>query len=574
MDKTSRKKKDNAEKRDAEANRPDQAPAEDFRKTQGPDIPSFTTVLFHKAYIHALLIVLLGFIAYSNTFTVPFQFDDVHLIVQNPQIKDFGKMFDIAGMTVSGKNTSAARRYIAYLTFALNYGLHGLDVTGYHIVNLMVHIINAVLVYILAVLMLGTPAIRGYKGPEERYPVYVPLFAALLFVSHPMQTQAVTYIAQRMASLSTLFYLLSLISYIKFRLSSKGVRRNIRYALSLIFAVAAMKTKETAFTLPLVVTLFECMFLEGKIKRRMSYLVPLLSTMLIIPATLLGPDKPVGEIIGGVSEATRVQTTLSRWDYLFTQFRVVVTYVRLLFLPVNQNLDYDYPVFHSFFDARIVSSFLFLTLIFGFGVHRLYRFKRPNPDTTSPTPYSLLTSFGIFWFFITLSVESGIIPIVDVIYEHRVYLPSVGAWIAAAALVRVATNKIERGWKTVKRPLIPALALVILIFSGATYARNTVWMDEYGLWLDVVKKSPYKARGHYNLGRGCRAEGLIHEAIRHYKIAVKLRPDHSDAHFNLGLIYLQKGAVDKAQREFETALRSNPNNRNAEKFLRYVSKNK
>jgi hypothetical protein len=117
----------------------------------------------------------------------------------------------------------------------------------------------------------------------------------------------------------------------------------------LIAAVLAMKTKENAFTLPLVIMLYEFLFFNGPIRRRMVRLVPLLLIVLIFPLTLAGIDRPVGDVVGGIVPATRGYHGLSRVEYLLTEFRVIVTYIRLLFLPVNQNLDYDYPVFGSFF---------------------------------------------------------------------------------------------------------------------------------------------------------------------------------------------------------------------------------
>ena len=118
---------------------------------------------------------------------------------------------------------------------------------------------------------------------------------------------------------------------------------------------------------------------------------------------------------------------VSRWDYLNTQFRVIVTYIRLLFFPVNQNLDYDYPIYRTFFTPPVFLSFLFLLGIFCWGIYLLYRSYKS--DQANRFWYRLI-AFGIFWFFVTLSVESSIIPIQDVIYEHRLYLPSVGFFMA------------------------------------------------------------------------------------------------------------------------------------------------
>jgi hypothetical protein len=187
-----------------------------------------------------------------------------------------------------------------------------------------------------------------------------------------------------------------------------------------------MKTKEIAFTLPLAIALYEFLFLRDSIKRRLLYLAPLLLTMLIIPLSILDADRPIGEFIGEAGEAARVESGVSRLDYLLTESRVVVTYIRLLLLPINQNIDYDFPFYNSFFDPKVFLSFLLLVSIVGLGAF-LLRCSR------SSEPALRAVSFGIFWFFITLSVESSLIPIQDVIFEHRLYLPSVGVFLALAS---------------------------------------------------------------------------------------------------------------------------------------------
>ena len=183
-------------------------------------------------------------------------------------------------------------RFIGHLTFALNYQLHELNVAGYHIFNLFIHLLNALLVYWLMILTFRTPYASAYLQKDvlktsDPYR-WVPLFTALLFVSHPVQTQAVTYIVQRFASLSTLFYLVSLVMYIKARGSDSSKRaRYAFFAASIISAVLAMRTKEIAFTLPVMVFLYEFMFFRGDIKKRMLYLLALLLTMFIIPLSMM-----------------------------------------------------------------------------------------------------------------------------------------------------------------------------------------------------------------------------------------------------------------------------------------------
>jgi len=275
-----------------------------------------------------LLLSLLDTLIYSNTFSIPFQFDDADNIVQNPQVKDLANFFDLSGS-----------RYVGFLSFALNYSVGGLQVFGYHLVNLFIHITNSFLVYSLVLLLFKAESHHSPLTTQDLQLTTAPWIAlatALLFVAHPIQTQAVTYIVQRFASLVTLFYLLTVVCYLKWRLASSETRsRFLWYGGAVLSTVLAMKTKENSFTLPFMILLVEAVFFRSFNKRRWVALIPFLLTLLIIPVSR-------GDALGEAEGFARDTTAISRSEYLFTQFRVIVTYIRLLFLPIYQNLDYDY----------------------------------------------------------------------------------------------------------------------------------------------------------------------------------------------------------------------------------------
>jgi len=323
------------------------------------------------------------------------------------------------------------------------------------------------------------------------------------------------------------------------------------YAASLTSAVLAMKTKEISFTLPVVITLYELMFFKAETKKKMLYLFPLMLTMLIIPLSLIDISKPLGDVIGDVSHAARMQAQITRWEYLFTEFRVIVTYVRLLFMPVNQNLDYDYPIFLSFLSQSVFLSLLFLLSILILGIYLFYRYRK----TAS---HVILVSFGIFWFFIALSVESSVVPIADVIFEHRLYLPSVGFFIALITSIFWARNTIRTTMSVAGKAVVPILTGIVFILSGSTYIRNGVWTDRIGFWEDVVRKSPEKARPHTVLAIAYSEKGRFSEAIREDQTAIRLDPDYAYAHINLGAIYGSLGRFEEAIGEFQAALKLNP----------------
>jgi Tfp pilus assembly protein PilF len=568
-----------------------------------------------NTFIIGLIIAAVGLAAYSNTFHVPFQFDDSQQITDNSVIRDIDNFF----LSSAGYKFNP-RRFIGYITFALNYHFGGLDVTGYHIVNLAIHIINGLLVYLLVIVILRTPyfnkvsnrqpstltAGKWAMGNEEEHlrlfssasggPAgagdsrsFIALFSALLFVAHPVQTQAVTYIVQRLTSLATMFYVLSVISYIKGRLlswqadkltsaqtnvpASQRAGKLASYAFAIVFAICAMKTKEMTFTLPAVIVLCEFFFFRATLKKKLLFLIPVLLTLVVIPVSILGMHKPLGEVLSDLSEKTRVQTDIPRWDYLMTQMRVITTYIRLIFFPVDQNLDYDYPISRSFSDPAVAASFVFIVAILGTGAYLFYRSRQKQADkptseqadkliTSSPmasctSPIALLyrlVSFGIFWFFITLLVESSVIPIADVIFEHRIYLPSVGAFIAITTSVFIIAERLRNRWRNAGKAVMVILSIIVISFAGATYARNEVWRDGVSLWEDVVKKSPEKSRPHNDLGYLYLNRGMTDRAMEQFKIALKLNPRYADAHNNLGVAYYNKGRFDLSVPQFRRAL--------------------
>jgi tetratricopeptide (TPR) repeat protein len=565
-----------------------------------------------KRVIYVLIIVIVGFLAYSNTFHSPFQWDEADFILGNPIIRNLNYFTDVSRAEGLPVYDGFKSRYIGYLTFALNYRLHGFDVTGYHMVNLAIHIVNGILVYLLVLLTFRTPYFKGRNAADDslftiHFSRLFALAVALLFVVHPIQTEAVTYVFQRMASLVSMFYLLSLVLYIKGRQIQveakvkleKDSNSTLRphssassltcFILSFLSTVLAMKTKENAFTLPVIITLYEFLFFSGPVKTRVLRLVPWLLTMLIVPLTIMGTGATPGEIISQVKDPASLGfITPTPQDYLFTQFRVIVTYIRLLFLPVGQNFDYDYPLYHSLFDLPVLLSFLLLAAVFGFAVYLLFKSHRAEGgeqeagDTPLYPPLprgevkevgfhalrftlhaSRLLGFGILWFFITLSVESSIIPIPMLINEYRVYLPSVGFFLALITGILLLVQRFPGASFQKARMFVAILAVIVLALAGSTYARNVLWKDKVSLWEDVVSKSPNSSRGYNNLGIAYYEKGRNDEAIRMYEHAIALNPRYLDAYMNLGVSYAVTGRLDAAIEKFSAVVEKDPKNDDA-----------
>lgn len=491
--------------------------------------------------ISLFLITIFCFIAYSNSFQVPFSFDDYHAIKRDISIRYMHNFWPPQGM-----------RYMGDLSFALNYQTGKLEVFGFHVVNFAIHLINALLVFFTVRYLFKTPAID--KNEETiKASHYIAFFSGVIFAVHPIQTQAVTYIVQRYASLAALFYILSFLLYIIARLSlnSKNFKKGLTLlALSFLSALFAMKTKEISFTLPFIIILAEFVFFyeKGNIKKKLLYLSPMIIPLIIIPIQILNMDKPLEEILNDLSQATQETDAIDRHIYLFTQFKVIMTYIRLLFLPVNQNLDYAYPLANGFFDVKVLFSFIFLFVFFALGVYLLKK------GLVTKKYHHLITGFGIMWFFIALSVESSIIPIRDVIFEHRLYLPFFGFVVAFAASAYYYGRKIN-----IKTEHIILFTLIVsIIFTIATYRRNIIWQSNITLWNDVIEKSPRKARGYNSLGSAQIKGKEYEEAKRNIHIALKLRPKYALAYTNLGTIYDEQGIFDKAIENYAKALELRP----------------
>lgn len=466
------------------------------------------------------LTFLLGIAIYSNTFSNSFHLDDFQSIIENNNIKDISNLKYIWIYWPS--------RFVAYFSISLNYYLHQLNVAGYHIFNLAVHICSAVFVWKFISLTFLSSVIKEKKIAQ--YGQKIAFFSGLIFLVHPIQTQAVTYIVQRAASLATLFYLLTLVLYVKSRLLQKeGLKRSIQnryYTVSLVTAIAAMLSKEMALSLPFMILLYDKLFLNSKGDSSLKRIIPFFALM-VVPVSLL-LIKPLNSV------KQELSLDISSGEYLLTQFRVIITYIRLLFLPVHQNLDYDYRITKTFIDYSFLVSFFLLISIVSFAI---VKFKK----------YPLL-SFGVFWFFMTIIPESSIISIKDVIFEHRLYLPMAGysLFIVTSSYHLFLNKKLSR----------PAILLILLIifYSVLTYSRNFVWKNEIILWTDTIAKSPRKPRVYNNRGLAYISLADYKKAIIDFNQAINLAPSYAKTYNNRGVAYFHNGEFDLAVFDFSKAI--------------------
>jgi tetratricopeptide (TPR) repeat protein len=516
-----------------------------------------------------LTIFITGIIAYSNSFDCSFHFDDGNV---------FHSSVTAGSASISDWIRLFPNRPIGILTFVLNYNIHKLDVWGYHLVNLIIHLTNAFLVLWLTWLTLSTPVMKNAEISKHK--AMMAFLTGMLFVTHPLATQSVTYIVQRFASLATLFYLLSLILFVQGKLWQDD--KNTPWFLfggSIICAVLGILTKEIVFTLPFAILLYDYCFLKtapwklaikdkGIIISFTIFVIFILLSLRMVSLRLFDPIPPI----------QGYAYSISMKEYFFTQFSVILTYIRLFILPINQNFDYDYQLSSSFFQLKTFCSFSLLLGILAAGILLFKKYR--------------LISFGIFWFFLTASVESSIIPISqNVIFEHRTYLPGFGFFLALTGAFYYFFK--ERYLKIA----VIILLMITALNTALTYQRNKIWKNEYTLWADCLKKSPNKARVNNNFGLALSAEGKTEEAINYYNKAIsmtpdfiffynnrgsayaklgqyqraienynqaiRLKPDHSGAYYNRGIAYTDLGQYKRAIENFNTAIHLKPDNADA-----------
>jgi tetratricopeptide (TPR) repeat protein len=239
---------------------------------------------------------------------------------------------------------------------------------------------------------------------------------------------------------------------------------------------------------------------------------------------------------------------ISRSDYLLTQFRVIAMYLKLLFLPIGQNVDHDILVRHSLAEPAVLGSFLLLLALLSFAGYCYYHSREGIR-----VPELRIVSFGILWFFIALSVESSIIPLGELSAEYRLYLPSVGVIMAVTSLGAVACR-----FSPNRKAFYGIAAVLIVLLCLATILRNRVWRSEISLWEDAAGKSPALMRPHQNLGLYNSMQGRLGEALGELQKAIRIEPRNYELHNNLGIVYKQLGELPAAIREYRIALQLNP----------------
>ncbi len=414
---------------------------------------------------------------YATTLPYPFNYDD-ELFVKLHFEQTISSYLQVSFVNLPN-------RILVFLTFALNHLMTPNSPEILRATNIVIHLFASIGLYFLCYELTA----HGLKKtPKDA--TYAALIAAMFFASHPIQTQAVTFIWQRCASQTALFAIWGIWAWFRsIRPNDNGVRSRYIY-LSIGMLLCAVFSKENGLTAVMVIALGELFVYRTKIdeiKSRMGPVAAITGILLIVPIRHLF----WGDILSEDMKHEFFPVTSE--SYFLTQMHVILKYISLVILPVQQTLDYDFPV-SSRVDLQTFFALVFHLFLFVYGIILGVR--------------KHIAGFLITSFYAFLSVEASIVPIADVIVEHRLYLPMAVPAIGLGMLWTFSQ------W----RSTTSAIAIVyILSLCVTTVYRNQVWSSESRLWLDVVSKARSKPRGHENLGVSLLRSGKLDSALKSFE---------------------------------------------------------
>lgn len=517
-----------------------------------------------------LLFCVVGGLLYFNTLNAPFYFDDIPQIVNRPYTYD---------LSAAAENLFG-QRGIVNLTFALNFHFFGLSLPAFHLFNIILHVLTTFFVFLVLKRVFPSSTTACF-------------FGAVIFLVHPLQTQTVNYIVQRMTGMSGFFVFLSLYLFIRAKegYRQKGFRSKRHvffYSSFLITAALAVLAKQNAATLPLLLFLFEITFLKEArpepVIRKILYLAPALLAPIWI-----GFEAVISPMLGGTSlveigNFEKLQTAVggggevSPLYYFVTQLSVFWIYFKLLFLPLTQALDYGYPVVLEIFSAKtfFAAAGLMAIIALAWFVRRRNKFL----------------FFSVFWFFIALAVESSFIPL-DPVFEHRLYVPMFGFSVFLVSVFEWISSLQDK-----KYPAVFCMVLICVVYGVLTSQRNAVWADPLAFFQSEVENTygsyrPYMmlADELYKRGELAKAKEVYDEVLQRFeakgvqhvqpkmllnvavayarfeefrkserllRLALSYSPTYAALHYNLGVVLYRQGQIESAYKSFRKAVNFSP----------------
>lgn len=462
-----------------------------------------------KRILFIFLIIAAGFSVYFNSLDSDFIWDDEILVRDNPYIRSWSGVKDVFTKDIG---TGYGKRYEFYrpiqmLTYIIDYSFGGLNVRAYHITNTLLHILVALAIFWLINILYSNQL--------------VSFLASIFFITHPVHTEAVTYISGRADLLASLFILLSFITYLKYT----AFPSKVNFAISILAYVFAIFSKELSLILPAIIILYHNIF-KKKVKLNLFLsLLAITFVYLVCRLAILGPFE-------------RSFFSNGLYARIIGFFAAISDYVRLLILPFNFHMEYGNKIFtlanHKVIFGAIISSFLLVAA---------FRYKTNKRSL----------SFAIFWFFLTLLPQSNIYPVNAYMAEHWLYLPSVGYFLIISECVAYVRNS-----EKLKFLAIVFVSTTIIFYSFLTIKQNIYWKNPVAFYERNLKFNPNSPRLLNNLALKYKNEGNYNKAIALYKRAIEFNPSYVEAFNNLGVLYTTMRRFDEAIILYKRAIEIKP----------------
>ncbi len=493
----------------------------------------------HRAGLLLALPLALALAAYARVLPGEFVYDDEHAVVRNPDTRDLA--------TAARAAWAAFRtggRPVADLTFAANRALGGLDPRGYHAVNLGLHLLAVVLLYLLARRLLGLAGAARAR--------WQALAVAGLWALHPLGSQAVSYVTQRAEVLASALMVAALLAFLGAERRGATGRGAALLGLGLAALALALGSKAMAVTVPALWALVAWAAPGPEARgalppwrlRALALLAPLALATAHAAGTLTGlhPAGNAGFDLPG----------LDPWTYLLSQVRAVVTYLRLVLWPAGQSVDWVFEPSRSPLEPAVLARGALLLALTAAAVALVAWGRRRSGEDAAA---ARLAGLGWLWFLVVLAPTSSVVPVRDLLVEHRAYLASFGPLLALVAGGERLLSRVRWRWAGAAGAV--AVLAAWLALAAALHARNAVWESALALWSDATGRGRGGARAYLGLGVALAGRGDPQGALAAFWVALERargRPD-DEAHalLNAGLILSQAGRLDAAERTLRGA---------------------
>ena len=513
----------------------------------------------NTAWVVPAVIAALCILLYGRTLPFPFLYDDCLYLKENPLLADVGNfpfLSNFSEFAIRASklgldpdiSTNMILRPVTYYTFYLNQKCGGMTPEGFRVVNIVIHFLNACLVFgLLSTLLRHSPKGATLSAFSRRF---IPAAVALLFTVHPLMTESVTYIVQRFTSLITLFYLAALLTHLKANAASGTHRKWLWRVLSFVCVLASMLTKESGMTAPLAMVLLDRIIMGTRWRVAFLRALPQLLCLPLIPILVVLVSMAQNQGVLSIAHALNIANSNDapgyHLHYLLTQITVLVVYLPMILFPYKQCIAHSYPLVTSLQDPRVWgSAALLLSLV----VTSWFLYRRRRGDLR----LSMILAF-LLWFFVTQLVSSGVAPLADLLVEHRTYLASIGMLTLLVCVADFCRTLIPRR-RLANILCLGGMALWTASLGRATLARNEVWRSGVSLWTNATTVCPGKARAWMNLAFYQHDERRDVDALNSLETSIKLDPKFGHAYMNLSILHIIRHEFSGALSVADSGLR-------------------